>query len=105
MEVPVELYFTEGISAVNSYTTTGVENLWSDMESAGAVFLPVTGIRIGTDVSLVGTNGGSIGNYWSSTANDASNAYYLDITSGVLYPAGNAIREGGMSVRLVQYME
>ena len=46
----------------NSYTLAQ----WAQMEAAGAVFLPATGFRYGSDVYYVGNDG----NYWSSTPYD-----------------------------------
>lgn len=48
-------------------------------------------------------NVGSNGNYWSSTGNNAANAYNLNFNSGNINPANNNNRYNGFSVRLVQY--
>ena len=47
-------------------------------------------------------NVGSNGNYWSSTANNASNAYNLNFNSDNVNPANNNNRYNGRSVRLVR---
>ena len=83
----------------NVYTEeTGVK--WSDMEAAGAVFLPAAGSRYGTDVYSVG----AYGSYWSSSAYEDSEDYaysvYFDVLS--VYPGINDDRYGGQSVRLVR---
>ncbi len=63
----------------------------------GAVFLPAAGNRNGQKVYNVGNNG----NYWSSTPNDANNAYNLNFNSGNVN-ANNNNRYNGQSVRLVR---
>ena len=74
----------------NSYTAED----WVKMETAGAVFLPAAGSRLGTSVYYVGSVGGS----WSSTANSEADAYVLcDVD-----PAHGSYRCGGISVRLVR---
>lgn len=73
---------------------------WSIMESHGAVFLPATGNRYGTDVGNVG----SYGNYWSSSADDDYNARYLGFYSYHVYTSSGG-RDYGRSVRLVRGVE
>ena len=46
---------------------------------------------------------GERGNYWSSTGNNANNAYNLNFNSGNVNPANNNNRHNGNSVRLVQH--
>ena len=71
---------------------------WTKMESAGCVFLPAAGLRNGTSVSNVG----SLGFYWSSTANDTGYAYNVFFNSGNVDPASYGDRSNGFSVRLVR---
>ena len=78
---------------------------WSNMEAAGAVFLPAAGFRYGTEMSHVGM----IGGYWSSSPNFEDFVYYIEdfaydmnfYEDGVHY-FGYYIRYFGRSVRLVQ---
>lgn len=66
--LPTGLSFTAGNSEwTNSYTT----EQWSQMEAAGAVFLPVTGFRNGKTVE----DDAWQGHYWSSSPH-SSQAYY-----------------------------
>ncbi len=78
--LPAGASFTAGCA--NEYTTnTYTAERWADMESAGAVFLPVTGLREGS--SMVGGSRPNEGYYWSTTcgADGAYNAGFL--SSGV----------------------
>ena len=70
---------------------------WSELESAGAVFLPASGCRYGLDVYDVQLDGG----YWSATEIDSYFAYYLYFVSDKAY-VGNYYRNYGQSVRLVK---
>ncbi len=79
-------------------TTYTTSSDWSTFESAGCVFLPAAGYRSGPYVYDVGSSG----NYWSSTASSASNAYYVRFISGTVNPANNSSRYRGYSVRLVR---
>lgn len=78
----------------NSYTVAD----WTKMETAGCVFLPAAGSRIGTSMSGLGT----YGYYWSATPNGPGNVYDVYISSGSLVPANFGSRIQGLSVRLVQ---
>ena len=71
---------------------------WATMESAGAVFLPAAGDRIGTDVLNVGSDG----RYWSASPSGTSIAYYLYFGLYDLGPQYGYYRDNGQSVRLVQ---
>ncbi len=77
----------------NTYTAAQ----WKVMEQAGAVFLPATGLRLGTDVLYVG----SFGNYWSATPHDTNIAFYLGFDPFSLSPRFGAYRLDGLAVRLV----
>ena len=73
---------------------------WATEEAAGAVFLPAAGYRnsyVGTDVY----DKGSIGRYWSSSA-DGSNANYVNFSNSSLGPGYTMNRKYGLSVRLVK---
>ena len=79
-----------------AYQTFTAEQ-WSKLESAGAVFLPASGYRIGSDVVVVQYNG----YYWSATENYSYSAFDLYFYSdGALMSNGN--RYYGHSVRLVK---
>ena len=75
------------------------DSSWSEMEAAGAVFLPAAGRRFGTEMNLVGASG----NYWSSTPYNEFYAYVVTLNG---YDVGDCIdnyyRSYGYSVRLVQ---
>lgn len=81
----------------NSYTLAQ----WANMEAAGAVFLPAAGVRDGTNVFGMGSNGV----YWSSTPNSESYANLLDFRSDYLYAMTYGLRHYGFSVRLVRDRE
>lgn len=71
---------------------------WAQMESAGAVFLPITGIRASFGVgSPIGKNG----QYWTSTESNEYYSYklYFHPTDVTIY-GGN--RNYGLAVRLVK---
>lgn len=72
--------------------------LWSAMQSAGAVFIPTAGYRQGTTTNMSG-NGGD---YWSSTASSATNAYRISFYDEHLNLSNNYGRSDGISVRLVR---
>jgi len=79
------------------YTTAQSGN-WSAFESAGCVFLPAALLRNGTSVL------GTVGYYWSSTANGTGKAYdvlFMDDVS----PTYTDDRKWGFSVRLVREVE
>ena len=77
----------------NTYTS----EQWSKMEQAGAVFLPVSGSRWGTDVLSVGT-----GFYWSSTESAEDRSYRVFFDSSYLDSQYDYNRYVGFSVRLAQ---
>lgn len=78
----------------NTYTSSE----WQQMEAAGAIFLPASGNRNGTDVYNVG----DCGYYWSSTPYNENSAYDVDFRNGSLYPQDHYSRSYGLSVRLAQ---
>ena len=86
---------SHGVDYYAAYQTfTAAE--WSKLEAAGAVFLPASGGRGGSNVYLVQYNGC----YWSATGND-SYGDYLSVYSGAAYML-NCHRDKGRSVRLVK---
>ena len=78
------------------YQTFSAEQ-WSKLEAAGAVFLPASGLRIGSKVNAVQYNGF----YWSATEYDSYYAYYLNFYLGGT-GMGHFTRCWGRSVRLVK---
>ncbi len=83
----------------NNYElTTFSEKGWEDMEDAGAVFLPVTGLRTGLVMDYVSNMGG----YHSSTKKDDTHAYYLSFNQSEIIPNGYCNLSSGYAVRLVQ---
>lgn len=85
--------FDEGWNT-NVYDTTA----WAEMEAAGAVFLPASSYRDGSQTYYVGL----FGLYWSSTPSGEDKAYDVSFFAAeVLIFEGDA-RELGLSVRLVQ---
>lgn len=71
---------------------------WSDMEDAGAVFLPAAGYRHVTELRNVEISGG----YWSSTPYCEYGACDLDIDDDYVDVDGSYSRGLGLSVRLVK---
>ena len=92
-------------ASVNVENAAFLSNIWSGtdwaaMEAAGCVFLPAAGLREGTSVKNVGSEG----RYWSSTPNLAlaNRAYRLYFSSSDVSPDNHIPRYYGYSVRLVQ---
>lgn len=81
----------------NKYTDAD----WAKMEAAGCVFLPAAGYRYGETVYK--TN--EAGYYWSSSPDDATNAYSVNFNNYALLPSdssyGSSYRSFDCSVRLV----
>ena len=95
--LPTDLTFTAGNSAwANNYTTEE----WSQMEDAGAVFLPAAGKRKGSSLFDAGAGG----YYWSSSGN-TTGAYYVYFYSGNLFYQSYYSHFEGYSVRLVRIAE
>ena len=85
-----------GVDYYAAYQTfTAAE--WSKLESAGAVFLPASGYRGGSNVKYVQY----YGCYWSATENGSYGAYYLDFSSVKAYMDLSS-HYLGLSVRLVK---
>ena len=84
------------VEAYGQYQTFSADQ-WSKLESAGAVFLPAAGDRLGSGVRRVRY----YGYYWSATEVSSGSAGYLVFYSDVAGMNGNG-RDYGLSVRLVK---
>lgn len=78
----------------NTFNTTQ----WSQMETAGAIFLPAAGYLDGT---TVGEYGGQ-GDYWSSTTDDGEKAKRLEFKNTEVTTDNGISGSYGCSVRLVK---
>ena len=87
---------SNGVDYYAAYQTFTADQ-WSQLEAAGAVFLPAAGYRRGSAVDGVQGNGG----YWSATENDSNGASYLYFVSDEAYMIYD-FRNYGHSVRLVK---
>ena len=100
--LPAGASFTAG--AASGYTTNSyTAGQWAVMESAGAVFLPVTGLR-----SVSAIINPDEGHYWSATSNGSSkhSAYDAKLTdSSFLVGNANETRYRGAAVRLAKDSE
>ena len=85
---------SHGVDYYAAYQTFTAEQ-WSKMESAGAIFLPAAGRRVGSDVDKVQ----DCGYYWSATEFSSDCACYLFFQSVL---AGMSPCCYGHSVRLVK---
>ncbi len=96
---PVSTNTTDAAFSTNSWSGDD----WSKMETAGCVFLPVAGYRLGESVVIIGTNG----YYWSSSpyGSSADRAYDVYFDGGKIDPADTNDRDYGFSVRLVRQAE
>lgn len=88
-----------GVDYYAAYQTFSADQ-WSKLETAGAIFLPASGYRYGSNVHFVQY----YGYYWSATEYDSNYAYYLYFFSG---EAGmnDRYRDIGRSVRLVKDLQ
>lgn len=74
---------------------------WKKMADAGAVFLPAAGVRIGTNVSEIGTTGC----YWTKSGYASyDTSYFLYFTAGYCEYSSRD-RQNGCAVRLVRDLE
>lgn len=71
---------------------------WQQLEQAGAVFLPTSGLRSGLSVNAYILTYGS---YWTSTEEDANSAASLNFSSQTLHASLTLYRFFARSVRLV----
>lgn len=78
----------------NPFNTTQ----WSQMETAGAIFLPAAGYLDGTTVREYGGQG----DYWSSTTDGDGKAKRLEFRSNEVTVTNGINRSYGYSVRLVK---
>ena len=96
---------TFSLSNTNTFDVSFNSNVisatqWTTLENAGAVFLPVGGIRFGTSVSDVGSRG----YYWTASYSFSSSAYGVYFSDSYL-DTGQYIRYFGRGVRLVAVFE
>lgn len=96
--LPSGLSFVDETSNKNFSANTYTVAQWQVMESAGAVFLPTAGYRSGTTMDGVSRRG----HYWSSSAYDSDNAYFVYLRSIELNEQTYDNRSHGYSVRLVR---
>ena len=100
---PADVAFKSGFSSEYSiqayadYQTFTLDQ-WQKLEAAGAVFLPASGCRFGSDMRYVRYYGG----YWSATPIDSDYAGSLDFISDYAYTYYDSYRYYGQAVRLVQ---
>ena len=100
--IPAGLTFKSGFvtaydeSAFASHQTFTAEQ-WSQMQEAGAVFLPAVGVRNGASIYFLN----NYCNYWSATSFGDYYAFYISATPNEAY-VGNADRNNGQAVRLVK---
>ena len=99
--------FTYGGSEWSNVYSGATTPTWSQMESAGCVFLPAAGMRYSGDWVMFS---GEAANYWSSTANPSFvyGAIFFTCASGDVIAASTSelfSRGSGFSVRLVRPAE
>ncbi len=93
--LPADLNFTSGNSQwANAYNS----EQWTQMEDAGAIFLPAAGRRFGTIVGSIDSGG----NYWSATYYDSDYANLVYFYEEKLDAENMNGRGYGSSVRLVR---
>lgn len=79
-------------------TVNGVAGLlYTSNVNGNAVFFPAAGSYFGTSLS----DRGSLGYYWSSTYNSATNARFMSFNSSTVNPQNVSSRRYGFSVRAV----
>jgi len=84
-----------------SYTVNDIAKTdWSDLEAAGAVFLPASGHRNSTGVNSAGL----VGLYSTSTASDDSKSYGVSFFFGTISKTEGQ-RYFGLAVRLVRSLQ
>ena len=98
--LPTSVTFTSGANGAFTQNTYSVDD-WTKMETNGAVFLPVAGLRNGTGIYDVGSRG----YYWSSSHDNDINAYSLLIYDGDVNSYNYYTRYIGVAVRVVQDAE
>ena len=85
------------VEAYADYQTFTLSD-WQKLEAAGAVFLPASGLRRGSNVYSVQDGG----YYWSATPYVSDNAYVFYFSSGGASTNDGWYRSYGQAVRLVQ---
>lgn len=90
------LHSSYGVEYYAAYQTFTAEQ-WSKLEAAGAVFLPASGDRLGSNVNDVQDGG----HYWSATENNYNYAYCLFFAPAEV-GVYDIYRNYGRSVRLVK---
>ena len=100
---PADVAFKSGFAddySEEAYATHQIFTLdqWQKLEAAGAVFLPASGGRYGSDMNDVQ----NYGYYWSATADDSYIAYSLNFDSNGASTRYDDLRYYGLAVRLVQ---
>ena len=85
-------YYEDYYAAYQTFTA----EQWSKLEAAGAVFLPASGTRLGSDVHSVRLRG----DYWAATVHISSPGCLTFSSGGAGMAGGNRIY--GRSVRLVK---
>ena len=94
---PASITFKSGFYGVYAAYQTFTADQWAELEAAGAIFLPASGVRFGLHVLLVQLEG----QYWSATefnGNDVS-FFYISSFEANMY---STTRTFGRSVRLVK---
>ena len=87
---------TNSVQAYADYQTFTLAD-WQKLEAAGAVFLPASGLRLGSNVRYIQY----YGDYWSATPDDSGYALEFNFNSDGAY-ASNYDRNYGLAVRLVK---
>ena len=94
---PASITFKSGFYGVYAAYQTFTADQWAELEAAGAIFLPASGVRFGLHVLLVQLEG----QYWSATEfNDTDvSFFYIRSFEANMY---STTRTFGRSVRLVK---
>ena len=90
-------YYTNGENENYNYNNF-TKSDWEKISEAGGVFLPVTGMRWGTECDHVGISG----HYWTSSFYGEEFANCLCLFEHDLFLEGNFDRSTGLGVRLVR---
>lgn len=86
---------------LNDFTINTLDaDQWLTMEKAGAVFLPATGMRLGTTLYFHN----EYCQYWSATPFNANYAFYINASASEMYMTNNG-RSTAQAVRLVKNVE
>ena len=86
---------------LNDFTINTIDaDQWLIMEKAGAVFLPATGMRLGTTLYFHN----EYCQYWSATPFNANYAFYINASASEMYMTNNG-RSTAQAVRLVKNVE